>query len=80
MSLLDPILSSIYARLSRLERAQLTPREGIVTQNMPMMVKLDGDTASTPVRPMVSAGEGTRVLCIKAGLRWYAIASLAIGG
>lgn len=73
MSLLDPIVASLHARLTKLERNQLTPREGVVTQADPMMVKLDGDTVSTPARPMVSAGEGKRVLCIKVGLRWYAI-------
>lgn len=73
MNLLDPLIASLRARLTKLERNQLATREGIVTQNSPMMVRLDGDSVNTPVRPLVTASVGSRVLCMKAGFRYYMI-------
>lgn len=73
MSLLDPILRDIRTRLTRLERSHPRPREGRVTQTSPMQVRLDGDTVDTPVRPLVTASVGSRVLCMKAGFRYYMI-------
>lgn len=78
MSLLDPLIASLRARLTKLERNQLTPREGIVTQNTPMMVRLDGDSVDTPVRQIAHASVGSRVLCMKLGFRYYMIGQ--VGG
>lgn len=78
MSLLDPIVASLRARLTKLERSYPRPREGTVTQSHPMQVRLDGDSVDTPVRQIAHASVGSRVLCMKLGFRYYMIGQ--VGG